>query len=88
MAPGMVVPFAVGAPGLSFSALLVFFEADIGGVSSIAHTAFGLPTAFAFVVPEPLAVEAPERFGVVCVGSIQSPSAQVYSARYWAQKSD
>ena len=78
----MVVPFAVGTPSLSFSALLVFFEADIGGVSSTAHTAFGLPTAFTFVVAEPLAVETPERFGVVRVGSVQSPSTQVYFARY------
>ena len=88
MAPGMVVPFAVGAPCLSFSALLMFLKEDVGGVSSTAHTTFGLPTAFTLMVPEPLAVEAPEWFGVVRVSAIQSPSTQVYSARYWAQKSD
>ena len=84
--PGVVVPFAVGAPCLGLSAFLMLLEADVRGLSPTVNTAFGLPTAIVFVVPKPLAVKTPEWFGVIGVCTIDSPCAQVDSAWCWAQK--
>lgn len=72
-----MVPFAVGAFCPCLLAFLEGLDTNAGGVASTAYCTSLQCGALSLVMPEPLAVEAPQRFLVEFFGIEDPPYAEV-----------